>query len=66
MMIGFIVEAFRRGGLKVNANKNKGMVLGGEEGSVCEVNVEVRQLEHISEFKELGFVLDGSGQVQME
>ena len=50
----------------VNANKNKGMVLGGEEGSVCEVNVEVRQLEHISEFKELGFVLDGSGQVQME
>ena len=32
-------EVCRRRGLKVNANKNKKMVLGGEEGLECEVCV---------------------------
>ena len=34
------------------------MVLGGEEGSVCEEIVDGKQLENISKFKYLGFVLD--------
>ena len=37
------------------------MVLGGEEGLECEVCVDGISLEHVSEFKYLGFVLDESG-----
>ena len=48
----------RRRGLKVNADKNKVMVLNGEEGLECEVNVDGIYLEHVSEFKYLGCVLD--------
>ena len=40
-----IFEVCRRRGLKVSADKSKGMALGGDEG-----------LEHMSEFKRLGFV----------
>ena len=32
VMVGRFVELCRRRGLKVNADKSKGMVLGGEEG----------------------------------
>ena len=45
-------------GLKVNAYNSKVMVLGGEEESVCEVSVEGRKLEYVSEGKYSGFVLD--------
>ena len=51
----------RRRGLKVNADKSKVMVLNGEEGLECEVHVDGICLEHISEFKYLGCVLDESG-----
>ena len=34
------------------------MSLGGEEGLVCEILVEGTRLEHVSEFKYLGCVLD--------
>ena len=39
MMVGHFVEVSRRGGLKVNADKSKVMVLVGEEGLECEINV---------------------------
>ena len=47
--------------MKVNAGKSKVMVLGGEEGLECEVCVEEMCLEHVSEYKYLGCVLDKSG-----
>ena len=34
------------------------MVVGGKEGLECEVCVDGMQLEHVSEFKYLGCVLD--------
>ena len=37
------------------------MVLNGEEGLECEVHVDGIRLEHVSEFKYLGCVLDESG-----
>ena len=42
--------------MKNNADKNKGMILGGEEGLVYEVLVDGIQLENVSEFalNELG------------
>ena len=55
------VELCRRRGLKVNADKGKVMVLVGEEGLECEIYVEWIRLEHVSEFKYLGYVLDESG-----
>ena len=51
----------RRRGLKVNASKNKVMVMNGEEELECEVHVDGICLEHVSEFKYLGCVLDESG-----
>ena len=60
-MVGRFVEICRRKVLKVNAGKNKVMVLGGEEGLECEVCVDGIRLEHVSEFKYLGCVLDESG-----
>ena len=47
--------------MKVNAGKIKVMVLSGEEGLECEVRVDGIRLEHVSEFKYLGCVLDESG-----
>ena len=52
-MVGQFVEVWRRG-LKDNAGKNKGMVLGGEEGLECEVCVDDMRLEYVLEFKYLG------------
>ena len=50
MMVGSFAEVCRRG-LKVNADKNKMMVLGGEEGLECHVCMDGICLEHVSEFK---------------
>ena len=55
------MEMCRRRGLKVNACKSKMMVMNGEEGLECEVHVDGIRLEHVSEFKYLGCVLDESG-----
>ena len=41
--------------------KRKVMVLKGEEGLECEVQVDGTCLEHVSEFKFLRYVLDKSG-----
>ena len=54
-------EVCRKKGMKVNAGKRKVMVLNGEEGLECEVHVDGIHLEHVSEFKYLGCVLDESG-----
>ena len=37
------------------------MVLNGEDGLECEVHVDGIHLEHVSEFKYLGYVLDECG-----
>ena len=50
-----------RGGLKVNTFKSKVMVLNGEERLKCESHVSGMRLEHVSEFKYLGYDLDESG-----
>ena len=59
-------KVFRRRGLKVTAGKGKVMVLGREEGLECKVCVYRIGLEHISEFKYLGCVLDKSGTDEAE
>ena len=41
----------RRRNLKLNAGKSKVMVLNGEEGLECEVNVDGERLEDVLEFK---------------
>ena len=48
----------RRRGLKVNAGKNNLLVLNGKEGLV---HVDGIHLEHVSEFKYLGCVLEKAG-----
>ena len=53
----FVEECIRRG-LKVNAGKSKVIILNGEERLKCEVHVDRVHLEHVSEFKYLGSVLD--------
>ena len=60
-MVVRFVEVCRRRGLKVNAGKSKVVVLSGEEGLECKVHVDGIRLEHVSEFKYLGCVLDESG-----
>ena len=57
-MVRRFVEVHKRRGVKVNASKSKVMVLIGEEGLECEVCVDRIRLEHVSEFKYLGCVLD--------
>ena len=47
--------------LKINADKSKLMVLGGEEGLEYEIHVDGVPLEQVSEFKYMGCVLDESG-----
>ena len=48
----------RRRRLKVNPGENKLIVLNGEEGLECELYVDRIRLEHESEFKYFGCVLD--------
>ena len=55
-----------RRGLKVDAGKSKMMVLGREEGLECVVCIDEIRLEHVSEFKYLGCVLDKSGTDEAE
>ena len=57
-IVGFFIDACKRRGLKVNAGKNKVMVLNGVERLD---RVDRMQLEHVLEFKYLGSVLDESG-----
>ena len=42
----------------MSADKIKVMIWELEKGLVCEVSLDVSQLEYISSFKYLGFVLD--------
>ena len=50
-----------RRGLKVSVGKSKVMAVNGEKGLECEVYVDGIRLEHVSEFKNLGCVLEESG-----
>ena len=45
----------------MNAGKSKVLVMNGEEGLECESHVDGIRLEHVLEFKYLGFILDESG-----
>ena len=65
-IVRHFVEVCKRRHLKVNAGKSKVMVLGGEEWLECEVCVDGIRLEHVSEFKYLGCVLDISGTDEAE
>ena len=49
--------------MKVRGNEKKVIVLGGKEGSICEVFVDGMRLEDVSEFKYFGCVLDESSTV---
>ena len=51
----------RRRGLKASEDKNKIMMLNGEEGLECEVCKDGMQLDHVSKFKYLGCALNESG-----
>ena len=59
--MGRFAEVCRVRGLKVNTGKSEVMILNGEEGLECEVHVDEICLEHTSEFKYLGCVLDEPG-----
>ena len=60
-MVRRFAEVCRRRGLKANVVKSKVMVLNGEEGLESEVHVDGIRIEHVSEFKYLGCVLDEAG-----
>ena len=49
--------------MKINADKSKVMALNGEEGLKCEVHIDGIHLEHVSELKYLGCVLDDQIQI---
>src|SRR5678816_3326092 len=59
-----LVERFgrvcKRRGLKVNVDKSKVMVVS-EDSPQCEVILDGEQLEQVSKFKYLGYVLDEKG-----
>ena len=63
--MGRFLEVCRRG-LKVNAGKSKVMILGREQGLECQACVGGIRVEHVSEFKYLGSVLDESGTDEAE
>ena len=44
MMVGHFVEVCRKRDLKVNADKNKVMGIGGEEGLGCKIHVDGARL----------------------
>ena len=64
--VGRFAEVCRRRTLKFNAGKSKGVILNGEEGLECEVHVDRTRLEHVSEFKYLGCLLDESATDEAE
>ena len=47
MIMGYFVEVYQRRGLKVNADKRKVMMLGGEEELQCEVRMDRMPLKEI-------------------
>src|SRR5678816_3500869 len=59
-----LVERFgrvcKRRGLKVNVDKSKVMVVS-EDSSWCKVMLDGEQLEQVSEFKYLGYILNEKG-----
>ena len=59
--MGWFVEMHKRRGLRANAGKSMVMVLNGEERLEYEVYVDEIGLDHVSEFKYLGCVLNESG-----
>ena len=61
MIVGRCVFVFRKRGLKVNPDKNKVIVSGGEEGFGCYIRVDEARLEQVLEFKYLDCVLHESG-----
>ena len=61
VMVGRFVEVCRRRGFKVNADKSKVRALGREEGLWGEIYEDESQLEQVSEFICLGYVLNESG-----
>ena len=63
--MGWFVEVCRRG-QNVNADKSKVIVLNGEEGLKCNIHINGICLEHVSEFKYLGCILDKSGTDEVE
>ena len=65
-ILGRFAEVCRRRGLKVNASKSKVMMFGGEEGLEYDVCIDRICLEHVSEFKYLGCVLDEPGTDEAE
>ena len=60
-MVGRLIELCRKRGLKLNAVKSNVMVMNGEKELECEAHVDGVRLEHVSEFKYLGCVLDEAG-----
>ena len=66
VIMGWFAEVCKKRGLNVSEGKSKLMVLNGEEGLECEVHVDWIRLEHVSEFKYLGCVLDESGRDGVE
>ena len=65
-MVGEFVEMYIRRKLKVKTSKRKVMILNGEKGLECEVQVDGIRLEHVSEFKYFGSILDQSGTDEAE
>ena len=61
VMVGRFAEVSTRRGLMINAGKSKVMILSGEERLEFEFHVDGIHLEHASEFKYLGCLLDESG-----
>ena len=59
--MGRFAEMCRGRGLNVNARKNKVKVMNGNEGLECGVYLDGVRLEHVSELKNLGCVLDEAG-----
>ena len=51
----------RRRGLKVKAGKSKVIIMNGKEGLEYEIPKDRIRIEHVSEFKYLGCILDESG-----
>ena len=54
VMVGHFIEVCKRRSLKVNAGKSKVMVIGGEDGFLCEVCIYRICLKHVSGIEILG------------
>ena len=66
VMIRYFVKIYKIRGLTANADKSRVMVLKRDERCVCEVSVDGRKLEHVTEFKYLEFVFDKLGEDEVE